>query len=992
MKAQHFARNILAAAVLSALGAHAAVAADFSEGVYENHGEQDVYDNFIVKNTDGAELDNSAGVLIQKRGGNVGSLTVNKQFRVDVSATETHASLLAGVRLDPQSLLKLQDEALISVKNTSKPSDADASAGKVPSATFGLFVNSSTVEAKNLTVGVESYESTVTSGVFALVGDLSAETLTINVKAAEEVDPDVESIGNASPAFDYSEGTYGLYAQDSTVETGNMNIVLDATNSPNAKGISSTGGSLTTNNLSIMVNAQNESCDDYQALGLEATKAKVSVTEAMNVVVESRNSKYAKGVSLKDGELTAGDVSITVKGQADPGSNYKADGFLADESTVTTGSLNISVTNTDKASGIVLGDKVTMTVNDLTILAKSDDRVGVGIDTHAEATEKSTLVVTGRTDIRAEGVMARGLALEYAGAEFNGEARIEASGKQSAVGVWAGTRTLVDFNDHAVIKTTATGGEEYEGDSRAVFVENGDPDGEATVRFYNGAEIVSDGYAFYGDGKGTSANIYLRSHEDTVTNIVGDVYMTQKAMADMNLSEGGTFTGATSGDGLIYVKLDNGARWNVTEESSVTSLTLTEQRDGKSALLSFASADAALNVKDRLTIGSGTTVVEMNKLPATGESYITFVEANFINMSSGKINAVMSGDFNDAYTGSTSDAVNAAANAILGDDLSNSVTNVYFEEGRLAGAVEASRNDDGTFTVVQKANEKIEAVKTLSVLSALQWRHDMNDLMKRMGELRTSPEGIGGWARVYGSEQAHDGIDMKNASVQVGADADVGMGWKAGAAFSYTDGSSDMTAGSADHKACGLAAYGTWLGEGGHFVDLIAKVSRVETDYGIKGTSGRFENNAFSLSAEYGRHFELAGGAFVEPQVEVTWGRIMGDDFLNSEGVRIEQDDFDSLIGRMGVRAGFNFPKDKGLVYARASVLHEFKGESEAVASLGAKSVRMSDDIGGTWGEFGVGANFRLTPATYTYVDLERTTGGEVSEMWRWNVGVRHVF
>lgn len=47
MKAQHFARNILAAAVLSALGAHAAVAADFSEGVYENHGEQDVYDNFL---------------------------------------------------------------------------------------------------------------------------------------------------------------------------------------------------------------------------------------------------------------------------------------------------------------------------------------------------------------------------------------------------------------------------------------------------------------------------------------------------------------------------------------------------------------------------------------------------------------------------------------------------------------------------------------------------------------------------------------------------------------------------------------------------------------------------------------------------------------------------------------------------------------------------------------------------------------------------------
>ena len=56
----------------------------------------------------------------------------------------------------PKACSKLQDEALISVKNTSKPSDADASAGKVPSATFGLFVNSSTVEAKNLTVWVWS--------------------------------------------------------------------------------------------------------------------------------------------------------------------------------------------------------------------------------------------------------------------------------------------------------------------------------------------------------------------------------------------------------------------------------------------------------------------------------------------------------------------------------------------------------------------------------------------------------------------------------------------------------------------------------------------------------------------------------------------------------------------------------------------------------------------------------------------------------------------
>ena len=168
MKAQHFARNILAAAVLSALGAHAAVAADFSEGVYENHGEQDVYDNFIVKNTDGADLDNSAGVFIRNMGTDIsnfnkyvskislaramgsllgdilfvetrnkGSLTVKQQFRVDVSSTETPAQVLKGVHVESESRLELKGDADITVKNTAKPSDADVEAENVAHTTFG---------------------------------------------------------------------------------------------------------------------------------------------------------------------------------------------------------------------------------------------------------------------------------------------------------------------------------------------------------------------------------------------------------------------------------------------------------------------------------------------------------------------------------------------------------------------------------------------------------------------------------------------------------------------------------------------------------------------------------------------------------------------------------------------------------------------------------------------------------------------------------------
>ena len=84
---------------------------------------------------------------------------------------------------------------------------------------------------------------------------------------------------------------------------------------------------------------------------------------------------------------------------------------------------------------------------------------------------------------------------------------------------------------------------------------------------------------------------------------------------------------------------------------------------------------------------------------------------------------------------------------------------------------------------------------------------------------------------------------------------------------------------------------------------------------------------------------------------------MIGDDFVTEIGVSVSQDDFESLIGRLGVRAGFNFPNDRGTVYARASVLHDFKGEMSSRLDYAGKSRVVEDDLGGTWY-----ANFSLTP------------------------------
>lgn len=365
----------------------------------------------------------------------------------------------------------------------------------------------------------------------------------------------------------------------------------------------------------------------------------------------------------------------------------------------------------------------------------------------------------------------------------------------------------------------------------------------------------------------------------------------------------------------------------------------------------------------------------------------------------------------------TQGAINVVADNITADDVSD----VGGTLSALAGVVEVSAADAATSQigavikegdvlgeltqvfdakgnalseVARKENTQLSSFASVNVINLMQWRHEMNDLHERMGELRMSPQGIGSWVRVYGSSQKYGarGTETKNTSIQGGSDFDVGAGWKIGAAFSYTDSSSTMNNGGADGDMYGFALYGSWLNDDGQFVDLIAKYSRISTDFSAGAMAGGYDNNAYSLSAEYGWHINLNDMSFVEPQIEMTYGQVVGDDFTASNAVHVEQEDMESLIGRVGLRAGLYFPEKKGTIYARASVLHDFKGDSAFTASKGDLSSSLTEDLGGTWYEFGVGANFNLTPSTYTYVDLEKTTGGEVQEVWRWNIGLRHVW
>lgn len=455
--------------------------------------------------------------------------------------------------------------------------------------------------------------------------------------------------------------------------------------------------------------------------------------------------------------------------------------------------------------------------------------------------------------------------------------------------------------------------------------------------------------------------------------------------------------GLTSASGL-QLTLANGAQWNPT--------LVTESEDETSKLVSQAVNQLSMNGGVINVTHGSDQVVEIENIKGSGGTVnmLTQTSSNgSLSTASLVIESVSEGsspELNVNYTGITADdMVGSQISDIQGGvDAPGVAQTKTVAQGAVMGAITERVDAMGNVVATSQAeNTRLNAYGSVASLGILQWRHEMNDLTKRMGELRLSPEGVGSWARLYGSEQEYGDQDVtsKNTTVQVGVDFDVGYGWKVGAAFSYTDGSADYDAGDADNKGYGVGVYGTWMSESGQFIDLIAKYNRLDTDFQLEGMDGSYDNNAFSISAEYGWHFKLAEVGFVEPQAEITYGRVMGEDFNTSNGVRIEQDDFDSLIGRIGVRAGFNFPDNKGTLYARVSGLHDFQGDFKSKASLirnATVSQDIEEDLGDTWVEFGVGANINWTENTYTYIDLERSNGGDIKENWRWNVGIRHTF
>lgn len=628
-----------------------------------------------------------------------------------------------------------------------------------------------------------------------------------------------------------------------------------------------------------------------------------------------------------------------------------------------------------------------------------------------------------KINVSAEGKKARGLYAQDNNKISVGNAgsdiQISAKG-EDAVGVLVLVHGSVDLNGkNAVIKAKSNGNQASEG----IHVQNNDmtdKEHRATVNIntenttiHADSALVAMSHSVLNVNSNLVTNgknaILTRGNSDVNINYDGASSGTAiDSNVNVNLNgEGSFWTGNTKAEwnngnpgadkmkvSHMTLQVENGAQWNPTSVKEVGN-----------NLTSVGSQAVALN---SLKLNNGVVNLDSDKLGANSPVKVENISGNGTITTNSLNNKLVIGDkaadtkLKVAGSGEIGDKI-LAGKATL-EDLAGTVKVdgktasdvVETQDGIIAGKMFAKVGANGEIdasTIKVAVQQHNQAVSSMANLSLMTWRQENNDMNKRLGEVRASEGSQGVWARMARgqSKYGQQGIKNQYNYYQLGYDSKISDDWILGGAFTYTDGNSSYTNGSGTNKHTGFAVYGSNLRDDGSFIDLISKYAHMKNDFDVNGGvgSGDYSTNGLSFSAEYGKRFHQES-YWIEPQAELTYGRVSSADFTTKNWASVHQDSMDSLVGRLG----FSLGKDikQGNVYVRASYLYDFQGDTSVTMSKDGAATSFKTDLGGGWWEFGVGTNLDLGHDTHFYLDVETTAGGDVDTPWQWNAGVRYSF
>lgn len=532
--------------------------------------------------------------------------------------------------------------------------------------------------------------------------------------------------------------------------------------------------------------------------------------------------------------------------------------------------------------------------------------------------------------------------------------------------------------------------------------------GSVSVNAVNGSENTNtDIYAVYALN---NAEVNFNKDTQNDMNITGDIGTSGSATVNLTLNtinselNGAIDDNSTNGTNLT---LANGAAWNNTGTSNVKNVNMN-------------SGIINQNAKEDITVNnySGSGDINFAAEDTDNNGVLNFANIGDVTIKSAEAGSyvnlgVINNTINTLDSEKAEENLNAIAQKLTykGNNLSGKVTVkeglitpeasgdlLFYEDtadGHTVGQGYVTNITQGNGGSGSTETATMTGMKNIAATAIVAWRQEDSILSQRLGELRESDGGQGIWVRMSRGEFEYDG-EYKNQYnfFQMGYDWAAGS-WHYGAAVSHNDGQTTYTHGDGENRSTSLSLYGTWLGDKGHYADIVLKQGRLSNDFDIYTeaghTSGDYDAWGTSLSGEYGMKVDLDGGWYVTPQAQLTLMRIGGENYTTNNGIKVNQDSLESAVGRVGFEVGKRI-SDSGSIYAKASLLHDFAGSADTYLSLNGLTNSYHQDIGDTWCEAGIGFNYKTSENSYVYADVVKTFGGDVETPWQWNAGMRWTF
>ena len=688
--------------------------------------------------------------------------------------------------------------------------------------------------------------------------------------------------------------------------------------------------------------------------------------------------------------LTGSEITINAE-QFNPELTEIRGAWARDNSTISLGksdsivSVNAKGNKVMALTAIGTNSKLEVNADSLFVNVESTSKDGYGIHAHNKTQDIDAPDTAASVNIKANNIVVNSNALGIS-AFSNGQMNVNGN-------LVVNAKNAIDTRGNATIKINTDTVGKYttvlNGD--IVFETPNEKDGDAN----NSGEKINSNVDINLSGEGSSwtGRAYQYFPTDTGTETV-------------KIDNGSEYYGNVTG---FKMNINNGASWNMDGDSFINNVTVENggvinvQEEVKEFNVGIAADSGD---KGGITLNNGiinlqgaSQQITVTELDGTGGTVNTNSLKNKMNIDKVDIKDTAitvngSGEIADAIYGGDA-TVQELANVVTNTDTSKSAASqITTDEGIIAGKITADVKDGEVTNYTVAKNTTNVGLSNLTGINLMTWRQENNDMNKRLGELRDSKGEHGVWARMVRGEVEYESIKNQYNYYQVGYDEKLSTdpNWTVGMFLTRTEGNSTFRTGSAENNHTGVGVYGSYLKDDGSFIDLVAKYARIDSDFNANGGvgNGDYNTNGYSVSAEYGKRFEQGNGFWIEPQVELTYGTVGAVDYTTSNGAEVRQEGMDSLVGRVG----FSLGKDikAGNVYARASYLYDFDGETEVTMSRGDISDVYEQDLGGGWFEVGVGTNINLSDATHLYFDVEKTYGGDVATPWQWSAGIRYSF